>query len=341
MPGFRDREKTRQTVLKTDRALFSEGAQEKGNYGTKYYPFCLGGSVPGENLYIGIREPAIEYFRDRGIPWHKGEQGQVSQDLPSRHLCCSQSMCVNALFPLRDDPKTLATLLTKLGYPIRQPLPFNPSEGKFGEPGYVAFEWIGLRNYLCERSKGSIAPDLSRARGAGFTSADFAIRFERKDGQIQIILGEWKYTECYAEKSIQNSDSGTDRLDLIYKNPLTSRDSPIKWNGPGMAALFFDPFDQMMRLQLLARAMERNGELGATIVTVLHAAPSANHELMLHVTSPPLKTAGRDIHEVWAALVGLELFKGVHTEGIIGILTEQAVQREWADYLRVRYGAMK
>lgn len=97
----------------------------------------------------------------------------------------------------------------------------------------------------------------------------------------------------------------------------------------------------MMRLQLLAHAMECKRELGAEVVSVLHVAPVANHELMLHIPTPELRRLGRDIHEVWAALVDPHLFKGVDAQSIIGILIEHAVQREWADYLRVRYGAMK
>lgn len=339
MVNFRDREKARQTVLKQNRALFSGEAQGDGSYGGNRYSFCLGGSVPGENLYSGIRGPAIEYFKQRKIDWHGGEQREVPCDLPSRHLCCSQSMCVNSLFPLREEPDLLVNVLTRLDYPVLEPLPFNPDGDCFNEPGYVAFEWIGLRNYLNERSRGRIASDLGRTRGVGFTSADFAIRFKRTDGQVQIVLGEWKYTECYGDRSIQRSKSGTNRLN-IYKDSLTAPDCPVKWANVGVESLFFEPFDQMMRMQLLARAMERAGELSATIVSVLHVAPSANRELMLGVASP-LKPIGRDIHEVWTALVHRERFKGVDTQRVVGLLTEHTVRREWADYMRIRYGAME
>src|ERR1022692_4720398 len=114
MQGFRDLEKTRQTALKP--ALFSAAAQADGRYGQHTYPFCLGGTLPGENLYDGIRIAAIKYFRERKIGWHRGERESVANDLPNRHLCCSQSMCVNALFPLMEDPVTLFELLDRLGY---------------------------------------------------------------------------------------------------------------------------------------------------------------------------------------------------------------------------------
>ncbi len=342
MASFRNREKQRQVSLKSNTALFSEDAQTDGKFGQKYYPFCLGGSVAGENLYFETREPAIKYFMKRKISWHGGDRRDAPHDLPSRHLCCSQSMCVNVLFPLNQDPVVLASLMKKLGYPVHELLTFNPDGGAFDEPGYVAFEWIGLHNYLGEFSRGVQASDESRTRGAGFTSADFAIRFRRTDGRVQIVLGEWKYTEEYTNKgSTRFSRSRTDRLSRIYEVFLQHPECPIRWSNVGKESLFFDPFDQMMRLQLLAHAMERERELGAEVVSVLHVAPVANRELMLHIPIPELASLGGDIHKVWAALVGPELFKGVHTESIIGILTEHAVQREWADYLRLRYGAMK
>jgi hypothetical protein len=37
-------------------------------------------------------------------------------------------------------------------------------------------------------------------RGANATSADFALRFRRYDGRIELVLGEWKYTEFYSTR---------------------------------------------------------------------------------------------------------------------------------------------
>ena len=58
---------------------------------------------------------------------------------------------------------------------------------------YVAFEWIGKQNYLGEK----ISRNGKRTRGANFTSADAAVMFKLNDGQKQIVLIEWKYTESY------------------------------------------------------------------------------------------------------------------------------------------------
>jgi hypothetical protein len=337
MQGFRDREKNRQVALKP--SLFSAAAQADGRYGQHAYPFCLGGTLPGENLYDGIRDAAIRYFRERKIGWHRGERESVPSDLPNRHLCCSQSMCVNTLFPLMEDPRTLSVLLVNLGYPCIEPLRFNPDSDAFIEPGYVAFEWIGLHNYLRELSRGRVAPDLQRTRGAGFTSADFAFRFKRADHRVQIVLGEWKYTEHYHARSIRFSRPGTDRL-RIYHSALTAIDCPIDYRQAGADALFYDPFDQMMRLQLLAHAIEHTQELEADIVSVLHVVPSANRELLDRITSPKLKPLGRSVHDVWRAMVNEDKFKAVHAEDVLANLLGTIPNRQWTAYMQARYGAM-
>ena len=57
----------------------------------------------------------------------------------------------------------------------------------------VSFEWIGNKNYLGERVLG----EGTRTRGANFTSADAVVMFENLQGQRQVVLVEWKYTESY------------------------------------------------------------------------------------------------------------------------------------------------
>ena len=172
-----------------------------------------------------------------------------------------------------------------------------------GKAPCVSFEWIGARNYLHETSGGRIAGDVGRQRGANFTSLDFAIRFRQNDARIHVIAGEWKYTENYArDKSIRYSKAGKDRLD-IYEPSLNMPNCQIKLDGVQAEALFFDPFDQLMRQQLLASAMERESEMQADIVSLLHVAPKANGELMDRITSPALGELGKDVHAVWSRLV--------------------------------------
>ncbi len=334
--GFREREKERLVPLKEQ--LFSAEACKAGIYKGKRYDFCLRNDCASENLNGRIRADALRYFEKRCIPWHDGIDGG-----PSNHLCCSQSACVNLWFPFGQAPEALAAVLRELGYDVAELLPFEadampPDDGR----RYVAFEWIGERNYLKERIRGRVAEDVERQRGQNFTSLDFSFRFRRSDGLIQIVAGEWKYTERYANgRSIQRSRSGTDRLEEIYAPALDAPDCQIALNGLPREALFFDPFDQLMRQQLLCSAMERHGEMGADVVSLLHVAPAANRDFMGRVTSPELRPVGDDVHEIWGMLVKPRRFMGVHVEDLLPVVCRNGPDQKWAEYMTTRYGGMK
>ena len=184
--GFREREKQRIVTAKPE--LFAVEACEPGLYRKKRRTFCIREDLASENLHASIREDALDYFRQRGIRWHDGIEGG-----PSNHLCCSQSFCVNFWFPFRSAPGSLTAVFRDLGYDVAEMLPFEldrcPSDNS---PGYMAFEWIGERNYLAEGRGGKVARDGARKRVQHFTSLDFACRFRRSDGAIQIVAGEWK-----------------------------------------------------------------------------------------------------------------------------------------------------
>jgi hypothetical protein len=340
---FRDDEKKRLVTLKSH--LFSSSAQPNGYYSkTKQnYDFCLQEDCADENLYESFRTAAIKYFTDRNIPWHDGKKPN-----PSNHLCCSQSACINALFPFHNEPLLLKKILLELGYPVKEVLPFSEDKTKEDvADSYIAFEWIGNKNYLKELEYGKIANDKNRSRGKGFTSADFAILFKRVDHRIQLILGEWKYTEEYKGRESmrfsKNKDgkNKTDRLEKIYK-PFLLTNSPINISPyTDYSILFFDPFDQLMRLQLLAKQMELSiiKELNADIVSIIHIAPKANKDLMHCIPSDELKSFGTNIHNVWMNIVEPEKFKGLNTETLIDIITNPAnsVDNKWADYIKTRY----
>lgn len=331
---FRDREKRRLEPLKG--RLFSERACRSGTYRGARREFCLHEDCSAENLEGGVREAALRYFGDRAIGWHDGKAG-----CPSNHMCCSQSCCVNFWFPFVQAPEALRTVLRGLDYdvdamlPVKSDLPLPD-----GCRPFVAFEWIGERNYLGELLRGQTAPDGRRTRGASFTSLDFCVRFRRTDGRIQIVAGEWKYTEHYrAGVDLRYSRSGTDRLDRIYRKHLSRPDSQIVGEVP-LESLFFDPFDQLMRQQLLCTAMERCHEMEADIVSLLHVAPRANGELMKRITSQTLKAVGSDVHAVWEALVSPGRFKGVATEDLLPLVCANAPTAQTRKYLETRYGGM-
>ncbi len=177
--AFRDREKARLEPLKA--RLFSKTACSDGMYKGARRSFCLHEDHSAENLGASIREAALQYFADRGIGWHDGKALS-----PSNHLCCSQSCCVNFWFPFVRAPRELEAVLRGLEFDVAEVLPVGADLPlPDGTLPFVAFEWIGQRNYLGELSGGRVASDDGRTRGANFTSLDF----HRRTGLLQGSVG--------------------------------------------------------------------------------------------------------------------------------------------------------
>jgi len=322
MSAFKKSEQTRQATFKQQSRYFSVAAHVDGIYNGKGppHPFCLPVACADENLYSGIRQEAITYFQTHNIRWHDG-----SRDNPSNNLCSSQVCCVNFLFPFMEQPVALAALLRPLFPLLYKMLPLE-------RPGqHVDFEWIGKRNYLHERTW---------TRGVHTTSADAVVKFLRTDGKRQITLIEWKYAESYSSQSVRFSKRGTDRM-AIYAPFYTHDDCPLdKHLMPHFEALFYDPFDQLMRQQFLANEMEKDHELDADIVSVLHIAPAVNKDFQ-KITSPDLKPLGSSVSEIWSKLVGQpDRFQSVSTESLFtqsgGALKNSSLQGWW-EYITDRY----
>ncbi|MFZ4395984.1 MAG: PGN_0703 family putative restriction endonuclease [Kiritimatiellia bacterium] len=331
MGKFLESERDRQAQFKQESPDFSGAARQSGEYKDKPRLFCLPPSLAKENLFSGFRAEADEWFCKHKIKWHDGLNGR-----PSNHLCDSQVCCVNFLFAFADQPELLATLLKPIFPEIKQMIPVE--DGKF-----VTFEWIGKKNYLGER----VREEGSRTRGANCTSADAIVAFERTDGKRQIVLIEWKYTEAYHSIHLKTAPSGTDRT-TIYRTLFDKVDCPLA-NGliPSFESLFYEPFYQFMRQQLLAQAMETAKAPEADIVSLLHIAPAHNTDFR-KVTSPELKnrseTLGDTATGVWAKLVkpatdGVDRFKSVSTERLFSPLLAEppAELKDWAEYLTQRY----
>ena len=324
MGRFLESEKRRLTKFKTTSAYFSLAARVDGIYKGKPRPFCLPLACAEENLFASIRSACTAYFAQYQIKWHDGRDRR-----PSVHLCDSQVCCVNFLYPFADKPAALAELLRPYFPDVHHMLPVENG-------GFVAFEWIGQENYLREKNR---RRDGVRTRGANFTSADAAVIFERQDGKRHFVLIEWKYTESYRSTSLKMAKSGTDRT-AIYAPLFEREDCPLhKKLLPGFEALFYEPFYQLMRQQLLAHEMERANELGAEIVTLLHIAPEHNGDFK-RVTSPELRPLGESATEVWnRLLLHPNRFASVSTEEMF---TELNMERfpelvEWWKYITARY----
>jgi hypothetical protein len=222
----------------------------------------------------------------------------------------------------------MASLLKPIFPEIKQMIPVE--DGKF-----VTFEWIGKKNYLGER----VREEGSRTRGANCTSADAIVAFERMDGRKQSVLIEWKYTESYHSIHLKTAPSGTDRT-TIYRTLFDKADCPLdKGLIPSFESLFFEPFYQLMRQQLLAHEMETAKTPEADIVSLLHIAPSHNTDFR-KVTSPALKTVGDTATGVWKRLVKTPgRFQSVETERLFSPLLANplAELKNWAEYLKQRY----
>jgi len=322
LADFAESERARQTVYKATSPTISAAARADGIYRGSPRPFCLPVEHAAENLFPAIRQSARDYFASMGIQWHQGQNGN-----PSNHLCSSQVCCVNMLWPFADQPKALATVLRPLFPTLETMLPIECGQ-------YVACEWIGAQDYLGEARHGG-----ARARGANYTSADAAVMFARRDGRRQIVLIEWKYTESYGRTALRFSKSGADRL-AVYRPLLEGSDCPIDCTQlPSLDALFYEPFYQLMRQQLLAHEMERAHELDADVVSVLHIAPEHNAAFR-RVTSPALVRLGDSATAVWTRLTRLSnRFRSTSQEQLFGRLTAEQLPKmaEWLYTVQARY----
>jgi hypothetical protein len=323
MGKFLEEEKISQTEFKRKSPYFSEEARADGYYKGKPRPFCLPLAYAEQNLFPEIQESTLEFFQKNRIKWHDGNNGK-----PSNHLCSSQVCCVNFLFPLGDSPDSLRKIFSRIYPDIEKMLPIENGR-------YVSFEWIGAENYLGEKK----AAYRSRTRGQNFTSADAAVMFERKNGKRQIVLIEWKYTESYGSTNLKYSRSGTDRT-AIYRHLYDREDCPINYEVlPDFDALFYEPFYQFMRQQLLANEMEKAGEMGVDVVSVLHIAPTANQDFQ-KVTSPLLTGISNSAVEVWKKLMKADdRFLSVSTEHLFESLSSDQLPdiKPWIRYIHERY----
>lgn len=209
----------------------------------------LGPGYDTENLHSSVREAALAFFNVRNIQWHGGASCDSS-------VVSSQIACLNCFFPFTNDALALKAWLTALYPDLKEILPITSTLEPTSENGrqpFLTFEWIGERSYLKERGWGK--------RGANCTNVDVMFRFLNSTGKVHVVLVEWKYCESYSGRKhyIHKSRRGTDRV-AIYQPCYELAGCQITLGGVSFEDLFFEPLDQMMRLQLLASAMEREHE---------------------------------------------------------------------------------
>lgn len=288
--------------------------------------------LAADTLWSPIRKPLLSYFAAEDIAWHEeGATDYGARDLPgpSPNLMDSQIACLNFWWGLAHaGPDSLLSVVQQL---VPEAVTVVPPRD---HPGAVLLEpeWIGLENYLGERGK-------KRRRGAYATSADLLVVYEDDPGRRHGILLESKFSETYSGKSLRYSKRGTDRA-AVYRPAWSATTCPIRADaGVDLGDVMFDPFDQLMRLQLLAAAMETAHELRMESVRVAWVAPSANLELWERITAPALVARGTRVPEVWRGLLrDPDRFLFASYEALFEAASSRPGAAEWVGWQRERYG---
>jgi len=142
--------------------------------------------------------------------------------------------------------------------------------------------------------------------------------------------------------SLLNNHTTLDVSQQNYHVAFNRRGSMFKDRGEDLYnALFFDPFYQFMRLQLLAQEMEYGREMEADVVSVLHICPEANKEFRERVTSPKLEQVfpNKGALEIWEELVPEGKFMSISIEDLLHTIRQHAgtADEGWTNYLSTRY----
>jgi hypothetical protein len=298
---------------------FPTAGSTRGRWRHRNYPFILPAACWEENLFAGIRAQATSYFQSRNIAWH----------LHRANLLSSQICCLNFLMPFATRARALAALLRPVIGDGAQMIAFDA--GPTGDLVYVAFEWIG-GDYLNERG------GRERRRGANCTSADAAVMF-RRAGRTEMLLIEWKYTESYGAALRGGATARDERLGRYGKLAFAPGGPLQRASDFTVSDLFFEPFYQLLRQQVLAFQLQLHRDLGCERVSVLHIAPSQNRALR-KVTAPKLAGRGADAMEVWRGLlVDRDAFMSISTEALFGAFEVHAHRdlQPWRSYVGERY----
>lgn len=272
---------------------------------------------PALNIWSGVREDAIAFFKRNGIPfWDSG-------DKPTGHLLSSQIACINHLYFVRQRQDIATAILQSVDSNIKTALRMD--NGALGS-GFVDFEVIGAKNYLGEKL---------HTRGANSTSVDAVMLAELYNGHRKLIFIEWKYVEQYKNSpSKALGDSGQTRL-KIYRPLLEQNDCPFYVTN--IEGLFTEPYYQLMRQTLLANEMVKANEYGATSYLHLHLIPTANIDLK-NVNTAAGKLEGLMLQDTWTRLLKFpDQYKAVDPKDFILAAEKCEDTLSWTTYLQKRY----
>lgn len=250
---------------------------------------------PSLNLWAGIREDVISYFKKNNIPfWDAGNE-------PTGHLLSSQIACINHLYFVRQRGDIATSILRGIDSTVNVALKL----GSGSDMGYVDFEVIGEKNYLGERL---------HTRGANSTSIDAVMLAELNNGRRKLFFIEWKYVESYSGPSKAEGESGKTRM-KTYSSLLNKSDCPIKTCN--FEGLFTEPYYQLMRQTLLAHEMIKAKEYNADSYFHIHVIPKGNLELK-NVNTAEGKLTGKTLEETWRnVLVNPTLYNAIDPEDFL------------------------
>ena len=286
---FIETERARAGTWKARTATLPDTAKQPAPYigkdgraGTARYDFCLPAEFANYSLLPEVRPSALTLFAELGIPWHASVHGG-----PSNHLLSSQVQCVNALAQMVRDPSRLVRAFGDL---------LGTAEVLEIEPGrYLTFEYIGPEDFFSEARNGV------RVRGAHCTSVDAAFLHRTVDDVVELVLVEWKYTELYR---LRPPAPAKDRVRAgRYSAAIADRQGPVRGDILSAAAMFDEPFYQLVRQQLLAHALEQSSAEGATRVRVVHVLPPANDAYQRSLARPEHRALGETVSSVWQQLL--------------------------------------
>jgi hypothetical protein len=267
------REDERQRAIQLRDELFRDPGD--GFYKNIKRDFVL--SKPDLNIWTGIREDAIDYYKKYKISWWD------SGDEPTGHLLSSQIACLNHLYFLRQREDAATLILRNINHKIQKALIIDT--------GFVEFEKVGSKK---------LGGEKHLTRGANCTSIDALMLGEDIYGKRILFLIEWKYTETYSSESKLKGVSGERRL-KAYKELLSADNCPIAIENH--EHLYYEPFYQLMRQTLLGCEMVKRNEYNASDWIHIHVIPDKNKELKSNVTSPRLKNNGNNIEEAWKSVL--------------------------------------
>ena len=285
---YSQHEKTRAAAWKTSTTTLPEAAKVPAQYQSKSgtargpaYDFCLPRDYAALSLLPEVREPALALFAELGIPWHAGIDGG-----PGNHLLSSQVQCVNALAQMVTDPARLVRAFGEL-LGIDEVLEIEPGR-------CLTFEYIGPTDFFGE------VPGGQQVRGAHCTSVDAAFLHRARDGVVELVLVEWKYTESYR---VREPDPAKDAVRFSrYGAALSAPDSPVN-DLLAFEHLCDEPFYQLVRQQLLAHELEKAGAEGAGRVRVLHVLSPDNAEYQQSLARPEQVALGETVSKAWQQLL--------------------------------------